>query len=85
MFVDKKRKILHHPAVGFILALMEAASFGYRSESMMKLMKSGFMGFEEDKTEALENYIQQFRVRGEAWKKPFSEKVSRIRSKTWRS
>lgn len=71
VFVDKKRKILHHPAVGFILALMEAASFGYRSESMMKLMKSGFMGFEEDKTEALENYIQQFRVRGEAWKKPF--------------
>lgn len=71
VFVDKKRKILHHPVVGFILALMEAVSFGYRGSSVMKLIKSGMMGFEEDKAETLENYIEQFRIRGNDWKKPF--------------
>lgn len=74
VFVDRKRKILHHAAVGLVLSLMDVASFGYRSESIMKLIKSGLFGFSESKLERLENYIEQFRIKGEAWKDPFFRK-----------
>ena len=72
VFVDKKRKVMHHPAVGFLLSLMEISAYGYRDSSVMKLIKTGFLGLEENTAERLENYIYQFKIRGGMWKKEFS-------------
>ena len=72
VFIDQKRKVLHHPAVGFLLSLLEIIGNGYRDSAVMQLIKSGFLGFTEDETEALENYAEQFKIRGTLWKKPFS-------------
>ena len=38
----------------------------------MQLIKSGFLGLAEEEQDALENYVQQFKIRGTLWKKPFS-------------
>lgn len=72
VFIDQKRKVLHHPAVGFLLSLLEIIGNGYRDSAVMQLVKSGFLGFTEDETEALENYAEQFKIRGNLWKKSFS-------------
>lgn len=72
VFVDKKRKVMHHPAVGFLLALVETAFYGYRDSAVMSLIKSGFLGLEEDCAERLENYVRQFKIKGGMWKKAFS-------------
>lgn len=72
VFVDKKRKVLHHPAVGFLLALVEIAASGYRDDAVMRLIKSGLMGFAEDDSDALENYAQQFKIRGNMWRSAFT-------------
>ena len=72
VFIDQKRKVMHHPAVGFLLSLLEIIGNGYRDSAVMQLIKSGFLGFTEDETEALENYAEQFKIRGTLWKKPFS-------------
>ncbi len=72
VFIDQKRKVMHHPAVGFLLSLLEIIGNGYRDSAVMQLIKSGFLGFTEDETEALENYAEQFKIRGNLWKKPFS-------------
>ncbi len=72
VFIDRKRKVLHHPAVGFLLSLLEIIGDGYRESTVMQLVKSGFLGFTEEETEALENYAEQFKLRGSLWKKPFS-------------
>lgn len=62
---------MHHQAVSFLLALMEIIAKGYRDEALMRLVKSGIMGFDDDEKEILENYVKQFRIRGFAWKQDF--------------
>lgn len=72
VFMDRKRKVLHHRAVGFLLALMEIIAGGYRDEALMRLVKSGFVTENDDEAELLENYVKQFRIRGTAWKERFA-------------
>ena len=72
VFIDQKRKVIQHPVVGFLLSLLEIIGSGYRDSAVMQLIKSGFLGFAEEEQDALENYVQQFKIRGTLWNKPFS-------------
>ena len=72
VFIDQKRKVIQHPVVGFLLSLLEIIGSGYRDSAVMQLIKSGFLGLAEEEQDALENYVQQFKIRGTLWKKPFS-------------
>lgn len=72
VFIDQKRKVIQHPVVGFVLSLLDIIGNGYRDNAVMQLIKSGFLGFAEEEQDALENYVQQFKIRGTLWKKPFS-------------
>lgn len=73
LFVDKKRTVMHHPAVSCLLAVMEIVAKGYRTESVMRMIKSGLMGFSADETDNLENYVNSFKIKGTAWKKVFTK------------
>ena len=55
-----------------MLSLLEIIGSGYRDSAVMQLIKSGFLGLAEEEQDALENYVQQFKIRGTLWKKPFS-------------
>jgi len=72
LFIDKKRTVMHHPAVSCLLAVMEIVSKGYRTDSVMRMIKSGLMGFSADETDILENYVNSFKIKGTAWKKEFT-------------
>ena len=72
VFIDQKRKVIQHPVVGFLLSLLEIIGSGYRDSAVMQLIKSGFLRLAEEEQDALENYVQQFKIRGTLWKKPFS-------------
>lgn len=74
VFIDQKRKVIQHPVVGFLLSLLEIIGSGYRDSAVMQLIKSGFLGLAEEEQDALENYVQQFKIRGTLWKKPFSRR-----------
>lgn len=74
VFIDRKRKVVQHPAVGFVIALMETAASGYRDDSVIRLVKTGMFGIDTKDEELLENYAKQFRIKGSAWKKPFSRR-----------
>lgn len=74
VFIDQKRKVIQHPVVGFLLSLLEIIGNGYRDSAVMQLIKSGFLGLAEEEQDALENYVQQFKIRGTLWKKPFSRR-----------
>lgn len=71
-FMDTKRQVLHHPAVRFILSLVEAVVRGYRDEAVMEMVKSGFLDIDEELAQILENYAREYRIRGGAWKKEFT-------------
>lgn len=72
VFIDQKRKVIQHSVVGFLLSLLEIIGSGYRDSAVMQLIKSGFLGLAEEEQDALENYVQQFKIKGTLWKKPFS-------------
>lgn len=82
VFMDRKRKVLHHAAVRFLLALMESISGGYRTDAVMRLVKSGLMGFEEEDAELLENYVKEFRIKGAMWKSDFTRGGDRYDAET---
>lgn len=73
VFVDKKRKVLHHPAVGFLIAVMQLVSGGYQHENVMQMLKTGILRVPADETEMLENYVTAFKIRGASWKSPFTK------------
>lgn len=73
LFIDKKRTVMHHPAVGCLLAVMEIVSKGFRTESVMRMIKSGLMGFSAEETDILENYVNSFKIRGTGWKNEFTK------------
>ncbi|MDO4486077.1 MAG: PD-(D/E)XK nuclease family protein [Bacillota bacterium] len=77
VFMDRKRKVMHHPAVGFLLALMEVISEGYKDDAIMRMIKSGLMGLNADDAELLENYTEEFRIRGTVWKNDFTRHGTR--------
>lgn len=72
VFIDKKRKVMHHPAVSCLLAVMDIVSKGYRTEAVMKMIKSGLMGFSHEEAELLENYAEEFKIRGNMWTSDFN-------------
>lgn len=81
VFADKKRKVMHNPAVGFLLALMEVLAKGYRDDAVMRMLKSGLMDLTADEIEKLENYVKEFRIRGNMWKKEFTKRGSKLGEK----
>lgn len=78
LFIDKKRNIMHHPAVNYILALLDVIGYNYRKEDVIRMAKTGFACSDEDRVEALEIYANIFNIRGAQWKKDFTKGVSRF-------
>ncbi len=70
-FIDQKRSIVHHPAVEFILALLDIVQEGWRYEDVFRLLKTGLTEIGPDQWEDLENYAVKYRIRGRRWKKAF--------------
>lgn len=73
VFVDRKRQVMHHPAVSCLMAIMEIAAGGYKTESVMRMIKSGLFGFSHDECDLLENYVMTFKIRGNGWKAEFEK------------
>ena len=48
VFMDRKRKVLHHQAVNFLLALMELTAKCYLYEALMRIVISEVSGFDGD-------------------------------------
>ena len=72
VFADQRRSILHQPVVGFLLSFFDVIAGGLRGEALLGMIKSGLLGWTVEEENLLENYIRQFRIRGERWKKPFT-------------
>lgn len=71
MFLDKKRDVLHNPAITFVSALMDILSKGWLAEDIFRLLKTNMTPLEPETYEDLENYIIKYRIRGNRWKSDF--------------
>lgn len=67
LYRSRKRKILSHPAVSFVLLALEAATQGMETETVLAYLKTGFSSLGDDACDALENYAITWGIRGKKW------------------
>lgn len=72
LFLDKKQSIIHNPASVFLLSLLEIVSRGYRTEDVLRFLKTGLTSLSWEQIERLENYARKYRIQGNRWKQPFT-------------
>lgn len=73
LFSDGKKDILSSPVIQYVLSLLDVLAGGYRTEDVIRMLKSGFGPLEHDDVIELENYAIKYRIRWSMWKKPFTK------------
>lgn len=71
VFLDKKRTVLHDPAVEYIMALLETLSGRMRYEEVFPMVKTGLSELTRDQGEELENYLLSYRSAASNLKRAF--------------
>lgn len=71
-FMDATKEVLFHPFTEFIRAGLEVINSDFSYESVMRFLRCGFSGMEEDEIDRLDNYLLATGIRGrKAWSKRF--------------
>lgn len=73
---DTSKDIMQSSIVQYITALMDIVVEKYRTDVVIKMLKSGFGDLTNDEITDLENYAIKYKIRGTMWKKPFLRGVS---------
>lgn len=71
VFEDSKRPILNSPIAVFVVAIVECVENRFRTNDLLKVLKSGFTSLTYEQIEELENYAVKYKIRGTMWKKDF--------------
>lgn len=71
LFVDRKRSIMHDPAVEFLFSMIDVIKDGRKFHDMFRMIKTGYSPLGDEECEELENYCAKYHIRGGRWKKPF--------------
>ena len=96
-FMDATKEVLFHPFTEFIRAGLEVINSDFSYESVMRFLRCGFSGMEEDEIDRLDNYLLATGIRGKkAWSKRFLklpgraqlydlDKLDAMRASVWES
>lgn len=71
-FADETRPASDHPLVRFIENALGCTAFGFTSERVLALVKSGICGVSPEDGGVFENYCFVWDISGAQWKKPFT-------------
>lgn len=63
-FVDQKKSILTNPFVDMLCAIIDILRKDFDYQSVMRYLKSGFSGFDNEKINVLENFLLASGIRG---------------------
>ncbi|MDR1136436.1 MAG: exodeoxyribonuclease V subunit gamma [Clostridiales Family XIII bacterium] len=66
IFMDKRRNLLHNPVLEYISALMDITAGNWRTEDVIRLMKTGVSPIDAAQCEILDEYAVKYRVRGKS-------------------
>ncbi|MBF4695330.1 helicase-exonuclease AddAB subunit AddB [Fusibacter ferrireducens] len=72
-FLDRKMNILSHPLVHLIVNSLKTIQSHFKREYVMSMLKTGLLGFSMDEIGILENYIIEFGIQGNQYKKDFKK------------
>ncbi len=64
VFIDSRKAIIGHPAVRFLLSLIRVIERDYRTDDVLRLVKTGFAGVGAEVADRLEVWLTAFAPRG---------------------
>ncbi len=71
-FEDTRQPAASQPLMVMVLAALDIAAGGFGTEAMMRWLKTELAGAAEEETALLENYALLWRLRGDAWLRPWT-------------
>ncbi len=72
LFTDQTKPAADHPLIRFIESALACSAYGFTSERVLALVKSGMCGITPEEAGIFENYCFVWDVRGEQWRKSFT-------------
>lgn len=73
LILDEKRKITAHPAVTFVLALLNSIAGAYRPQDVIAYIKTGFADILREEAEIFEDYVVRYRISGPRFRQSFTK------------
>ncbi|MEG0457056.1 MAG: hypothetical protein RR549_02890, partial [Oscillospiraceae bacterium] len=70
-FLDKKEPVAHKAIFTFILSLFNVINYGFRTDDILSLVKTGAFGIDYKKIAQLENYCYIWNIDKSVWKNEF--------------
>ncbi len=71
-YMDEAADVYTMPLISLCLCALQICVGGWRTEELLRIMKTGLLPFDEIETAALENYVFMWRIDGKRWEKPFT-------------
>ncbi len=72
-YIDTRESILTQPLISLVESALAAVTGGWNTADLLRLCKSGLLGFSSLSTAVLENYAFLWNIRGNAWLAPFEQ------------
>lgn len=71
VFTSAMTDVLEKPVLAVVSAAVEVLGGGWSAEDVLRYLKTGLTGLDEDEVDRLENYVETWNIRGSAWKRPW--------------
>ena len=72
LLMDERADILTEPLPALVLAALDAAAGGFRTDDLLCLMKTGLAGFSTHSAALVENYVLMWRIDGRRWREEWT-------------
>lgn len=72
-FDDERQSVSSQPIIMFVNFLLRCVIYGFRSEDIFSLLKTGMTTLNDIKINQLENYVFMWSINGNKWKNEFFE------------
>ena len=74
VFMDETRSIMHSSAAELVSALLDLSCGEYRTRDIIRFIKTGILGADEDTVFGFERYAKSFHIKGKRFLKPLKYK-----------
>ncbi len=64
-YTSRRRRLSDSPAAQLITAALRAVAYGWRSEDILSIVKTGLLPISDDECDLFERYIKMWRIRGQ--------------------
>lgn len=73
VFAARPRAVDSAPLARLVLTAFSVGEYGFRTEELLQMLKTGLCGADSKEISNLENYLYMWSITGSGWKEPFTK------------